>query len=242
MATAQTEISKIETTIGVWLDTKHVIMLVLILGLSLFVVYSYASKRADKAEALAAVAEQKSQIEDQTNAIYQKQVTDQINSLNQQNIQLSQQVSSLSDSIAERNRVLSNTQASAPSLSPSQLSNDWETLISVPNSVSYQSSGNYQVSVPASIKTVQELESVPVLKQDVSDESAQNTEIKKELSNESSSLQVETEAHAKDNTACITDKQTLTTKLNAANARNLKGKIKAFFIGVAVGFIGGLVK
>jgi hypothetical protein len=236
--TVEAEVKKTWTFL---VDPGHLLLLLLLLIAGFVSVYEYDSRRAIQADNRATLAEQKSQLQDKTNNAYQDQVTSTLHSLSESNGALTQQLAALNATSTLRNSSLTKAQMEVPTMSSTQLSNDWETFINVPHSIS-ETQGGFIVNDQAAIATVQQLEEVPVLKSDLADETTSLQESQKQYGNEVQALSLEESAHNKDNATCTTDKKSLSDNLNKAKADAKKSKFKWFFAGVVAGFIGGLLK
>jgi hypothetical protein len=202
-------------------------------------VYLYDSKKVTEANSKAALAETTAQIQDKNNAAYQSQLATQLADLTQRNTQLDAEFSSLSQSISSRNSSLLREQHQANVLQPSQLSDDWSLLIHSPQSVTF-SQNVYQVTPDAAIKTVQQLEAVPILTSNLADEDKQIDTLKDMVGNTSKALGVETDSHKADQAACVVDKKALSDQLDKAKSDGRKGKLKWFGIGFVAGFVARL--
>jgi hypothetical protein len=171
------------------------------------------------------------------NQVIQKQTADQISQLAAQNSQLQSQVSSLAQAISSRDAALLTLQKQVVNMQPPALAAEWPkyithgTVTALPDGV--------KLDTPAAQDSLQQLESVPVLQADKKNLQDQTANQAVEITNDQTSLKASFDAlaneklsHIADQKACEADKKTL-----KAQAR--KGKLKAFFLGVVTGLVGG---
>jgi hypothetical protein len=255
MATAQTEISKIESTIGVWLDSKHLVLIVLVVCLLLFGLYEFESKRAEIAEAKSSIALQQVAESENTakkladnNQILQAQTNAQLKQLQDTNATLQQQISNLSVQVAANNAALHQQQHTDASLEPTQLSSRWTTLVALPLPITIAKDGSFNLSQEDALVTVQQLEAIPVLTTNLANVNEELKDTSSQLSNEVQALSLEKQAHESDNTAGVAKLeasqatlQLTKNELSAAKTEATKGKFKWFGIGFVAGFITGLI-
>ena len=222
-------------------DPGHIILLVLFIVALISSVYLYDSKRAQAADQKAALAQQQAQLQDKTNNAYQDQVTSTLHSIAEANGALTQQLASLNAASTLRNSSLTKAQMEVPTMSSTQLSNDWETFINVPHSIS-ETQGGFIVNDQAGIATLQQLESIPVLKSDLADTTESLSKSQEQFHNESASLSLEEQAHSQDNAICTTDKKYLSGQLDKAKADAKRSKFHWFGAGFISGLLAGLLK
>lgn len=171
------------------------------------------------------------------NQTIQKQSADAIAQLATQNSLLQTQVAGLAQAISSRDAALLNLQKQVINMQPPALAAEWPKYITH-GTVSALPDG-VKLDVPAAQDTLQQLEAVPVLQADNKSLSDANGKQAAEITNDAAALKSSQDAldteklsHVADQKACEADKKTL-----KAQAR--KGKLKAFFMGVVTGLIGG---
>ena len=235
-ATAQTAINNTQT----WLQ-KHerLIIVVLVIGLSLFVVQKYFDLSA-------AIESHKAQ---EATAILQAQTSKTNNDLDTAKqllstyqaalVQSATENSKLADAIANRNLNLTTQQNNDKILPPSKLANRWEMLTGSDNGDIIATSDGFSVSSIAAITTVQRLEQVPVLEQNVSDEQDKEKNLQNSISKANdlisqgkitvNGLQLQLQDQTK---ACD-------AQIGLVKAEARKSKMKWFFAGLVTGFVGG---
>lgn len=258
MATAQTQIQKIETSFGVWFDTKHLIMLAIIGILLVFSTYEIESHRADVSDAKAAAAIASAQAANaaaatavaQNNQV-QAQATQQIQVLANENVSLQTQIDALKSSIVARDKQVSVQQQSDSAMSPDQLAQRWSTVVKLtdPISVSKTAPFSYTVTLGDALATVQQLETTSDLSADLADANSQINALTDQLGNETQAYNVEKSSHLADTqTSALSlaakqkDLDAANAQLTAAKADARKGKLKTFFIGFVAGFVAGVFK
>lgn len=173
----------------------------------------------------------------QQNQTFQQQTQAKIDSLVQQNTALMQQNTALVSAITTRDTQLKTTQKSVPQLSPDQLSLEWQKSIKNAGNIKPET-GGYSVDQAAAVATLQALESVPVLTQDISDLQASNANLNVQLVNETQIFQAEQKAHGSDNDA---NKAVIVAKdaeIKDVKAQCRKSKMKWFWLGAVAGFLG----
>lgn len=193
------------------IDKKHIIGWGLAVLLALGLVYSIEARVADKADARATAAEAQLVLIQKQNTDFQASVKAQLDNLAAQN-------QTLTNALAKQKQIDS-------SLTPSQLGERVATLTDVQKSeVTPLENGHFDLTSNAVLQAALKLEEVPVLTQ--------------QLSNETKALDLEKQAHQSDlsasNAALVACKADV-TKVKA-DAR--KSKWKWFAAGVVVGFIG----
>jgi hypothetical protein len=217
-----------------WL-THHLLLLGLTGALVLGSVYGVEALLAKHAHEAALDKQAFAQTLLQQNQQFQQQTQATINSLAQQNATLQAEVGSLANAIASRDAQLRTQQAQVPQLTPDQLSVEWQKDIKNAGNIK-PSTGGYLVDQQAAIASVQAIEAVPVLEQDVSDLQKQNSSLQVQFVNEVAIYNDEKKAHASDNasnTATISAKD---AEIKDIKAQARKSKLKWFGLGFLAGF------
>ncbi len=221
-----------------WLR-HHLILLALVGVLTFSGIYGIESliSRHDHEAALRMEALAQTLV--QQNQLLQQQTKVQIDALTQQNVALQQEVGSLATAIVTRDAQLIQNQNKVPNLSPDQLSAEWQKDIRNAGSIKPTLPSGYLVDQTAAVATVQALESVPVLQQDIADLEKSNSNLQSELNNDAAVLTLEKKSHFSDNqtnTALLTAKD---AEIKDVKAQARKSKLKWFGIGFLLGLIGG---
>ena len=239
MATTPTEIQKIEADVKKVFSfgMAHLVLICLLAGAVCFGFYEWDNRKAQAADAKALILEAKGQQADADNVKYQANTKAQIEALQQQNAILQSQYSNMMNVMAARDAALAKQQQIIAQMPPTQLAGTWQDAIKIPDSVTPQANGTYQVTQPAAVATVQALASVSTLTQDKATLTAANTNLTGQLSNETTAFTAEAAAHVKDNATCTTDKAVLNGTITKVKADAKKSKWHWF----VAGFIGGLV-
>jgi hypothetical protein len=150
-----------------------------------------------------------------------------------------QQNASLTAAIASRNKTVVVQEQKDAALPPSQLATRWQGLV---NNTGIQTAANgYAVTDDAALATVDQLEQVPVLAQNLKDETTTAANLQKDVTDANTlinsgklvvnGLQLQIQDQDKSCTASI----------NALKAKDNKSKLKWFGIGYVSGFISGLL-
>lgn len=233
--TDQTVTAKVKADYS-WL-THHLLLLALVVLLAVGSVYGIESVVArhdhEKDLQLQTIA----QTMVQQNQTFQQQTQAKIDSLVQQNAALMQQNTALVSAITARDSQLKNTQAKVPQLSPDQLSLEWQKSIKNAGNIK-PVTGGYSVDQTAAVATLQALESLPVLTQDVADLQTSNANLNVQLVNETAIFQAEQKAHVSDNDA---NKAVIVAKdaeIKDVKAQCRKSKWRWFLTGLTLGFLG----
>lgn len=191
------------------LDHKHLVGYGLAIVLALGLVYSFESNRADRAESKADAAVATAQLLQQQNKDFQASVQAQLNSLAQANVSLSNALAAQKKKDAE--------------LSPTELGNRLALLAGVKAEEVQPTSTGFALTTNAVLQSALKLEEVPVLTE--------------QLANQTKSLDLEKQAHVKDNETCKATTDALQLEVKAAKADARKGKLKWFGIGYVAGFV-----
>jgi len=219
-----------------WL-THHLIQLAIVGVLVISSVYGVESivARHDHAAALEKQALAQTLI--QQNQQFQQQTQATINSLAQQNAALQAEVGTLASAITARDAQLRTQQAQVPTLTPDQLSVEWQKDIKNAGNVKPLPAGGYSVDQAGAVATVQLLESEATLEVDKEDLQKQNSNLQVQFTNEVAIYEDEKKAHASDNAA---NKATISAKdaeIKDVKAQCRKSKTKIAGIFAVVGII-----
>jgi hypothetical protein len=213
---------------------QHLILLALVLLLAFGGIYGVESLIAKHDHENALEKQAFAQTLQQQNQTFQAQTQSQINTLVQANTVLQQQVGVLATAITTRDSQLRTQQAAVPQLTPDQLSVEWQKDIKNAGNIK-PIVGGYQVDQAAAVASVQAIEAVPVLQQDIADLQTSNKNLGVQFVNEVAIYEDEKKAHKSDKDA---DKATIDAR--DGTIKDLKSDIrKGRFKWFAIGFIAG---
>ena len=215
-------------------DKTHLALALAVLLLVAGLGYKIISNQADKADTKFAAAQSVAAATDKQNAAIQQQIVQRLSELASENQRLEGQVVTLASAISKRDSVLTTQTAALPSLTPTQLGNQWGALSAEP-SPQVDATGNFSVPVPLAQKSVIALMTVPVLQKDKVDLQSEVEAKSSIIVNDGTALLSEKQAHISDNVACKADKQMLTAKVDKVTKDARRGKIRAFMFGVGIG-------
>jgi hypothetical protein len=218
-----------------WLK-HHVILLLLVVGLVIGSIYGIESVIAKHDHEKDVQMQTLAQTMVQQNQLFQQQTKAEIDTLVQQNAVLIQQNTALASAITSRDAQLRTQQSQVPQLNPDQLSVEWQKSIKNAGNIK-PATGGYLVDQSAAVASLQAIEAVPVLQQDVIDLQKSNANLSVQLGNETSIFLAEQKAHASDNasnTAVIYAKD---AEIKDVKAQCRKSKTKIAAIAGVIGFI-----
>lgn len=215
---------------------SHLILILVLVASVIAGVYLYDSRRADQADSRAALAALKAEQADQKNSAVQQSTSTQIAILASQNAALQQQVSALASAIAVRDAALSRAVSTVPSQSPSSLAVEWGVSAGEP-APAIDPQGNFIATLPLAQKSTIALMTVPTLKADNADLTAQVAKDTTVIANDGQSLRLEKEAHLSDNASCVADKAALNASVQKVKADGRRSK----FRWAAMGYVAGLL-
>lgn len=210
-----TELQNVETTVAT--DAKkvltfglsHLVLICMLAGATCFGFYEYDNRRAQAADAKAAIAVAEGKQADADNIKYQASTAAQIIALQQANAELSTQYASIMNAMAARDAALAKQQQVIAAMPPTELAETWEQAIKIPNSVTPSPNGTYSVTQPAAVATVQALNSVATLTKDKADLQTSNELLNTKLDHDDAAFALEVSSHTADNTTCTADKKAL---------------------------------
>lgn len=234
--TLSTTINADEVKAKSWLLAhERLIVVVLCLLSFLFVANKYLSHEAEKDNAAAVQAQSILTAQQATDKALAAQVAQTQAQYQALVVQLSQQNAQLAASIQTRTVVLQQQQTVDKTLPLPALSTRWTQLANLqPNDLTATPDG-VTVTDAGARSTVEELEKVPTLTQDVADGQTENANLQKELdASNVVSKDLTTQVSAL-NTTIVDKDKACTTELTAAKAVARKGKLKAFLYGIGVG-------
>ena len=237
--------------IGVWLDPVHIILVIMLIFASLGGVYLFESKEADAAAARAEIATQAANAAQAAsasqaiqNAAIQAQAKEVEAALTAANAQLAQANAQLIASNKQITNALVAQQAKVPTLPPAQQATLWEQL--EPKATVTLTPTGFSVDQVGGVATIQDLQALAADKQQLANFQTEVNNDLTEITNEQAALAAEKKAHASDIAAeeakltAANDKyKELNDQFTEYKHKARRNYIKAFFIGVVVGVIGG---
>jgi len=219
-----------------WLK-HHVVLLLLVVGLVIGSIYGIESVIANHDHEKDVQMQTLAQTMVQQNQLFQQQTKAEIDTLVQQNAVLIQQNTALASAITSRDTQLRTQQSQVPQLSPDQLSVEWQKDIKNAGNIK-PSTGGYLVDQAAAVASLQAIEAVPVLQQDITDLQKSNANLGVQLVNETAIFEAEKKSHGSDNDTNKTVLAAKDAELKDVKAQCRKSKLKWFGLGVVVGFFG----
>jgi DNA mismatch repair ATPase MutL len=244
MATTTTATTTTPTAVTVTATTswikqhERMVICAMFLAVTLFLGGKFLDREAAKAQANATVAvqlasdaklaaQQAAQQAAQTQAQYQAM----LDALQKQNAALAQ-------AVTQRNVVLVQQQAVDKTLSPTQLTQRWAAL--VPNTQPTVTPTGITVTTADAQLTVAQLENVPVLTQNLKDETAIAANLQSELAAQGKVVAEDNTLISALNVEIADNNKACKAEVAAVKADARKGKVKWFKIGFVTGFISGL--
>lgn len=207
----------------VWaFGVSHLVLISLLFVSLVGSVYLFDSRRVDKADYAAQLAQQHEAQVVAANTTFQQQTQARI-------AELTATVAQLQSKQQVRNSQLATQQKTDESLAPTDLADRWEKL--VPDSKVLPTPSGYILDSASGLETIQSLEQLPVLTANLADE----TQIANSFQSE---YKLEQSAHISDNETCKVQLATDATVLKSVKADARKSKWKWFIAGVVTGFIG----
>lgn len=223
-----------------WLQVhEKLIITFMVLLVVFFAVYkvlgiasSYESHKAQEAQAVVTAQAAKNDVAldmaKQLLASYQQQLTITI-AANQ----------TLTNAIATRNVQLNTQQKTDSQMAPDALAGRWSGLIG-DTGVQTSASG-YAVTSSAALATVQQIESVPVLTQDLTDEQSKNSNLQDSVDKANALISQGQIVVSGLNLQLTEADKACKVSIDAEKAKARKGKLRWFGIGYASGFISGIL-
>ena len=245
------DIAAVEKKIGVWLDPMHIVLVIMLIFASLGGVYLFESKEAGAAAARAEIATQAANAAQAAsasqaiqNAAIQAQAKEVEAALTAANAQLAQANAQLIASNKQITTALVAQQAKVPTLPPAQQATLWEQL--EPKATVTLTPTGFSVDQVGGVATIQDLQALAADKQQLANFQTEVDNDLKEITNANAALDAEKKAHASDIAAEEAKLTAANDKYKALNGdfttykhKARRNYIKAFFIGVVVGVIGG---
>jgi hypothetical protein len=218
-------------------DKAHLTLLAIVLAVAGLASYLIIDRVAQKAHDQAVIAQIQLDSAKKANSDLAAIVAQQASILAEQRKELDAHDALLQDAIKNRTVVLNQQQKTDSTLPPSELSKRWAGLIEQPEAAIANSNGSFVVAPEAGLRTVQTLESVPVLTQDIDDLNKtiadRNTVIagldqtvalqKQEITSDANVLKAQIAADQ--------------TELKAVKTAARRSKIKVFIAGYVAGFL-----
>lgn len=222
-----------------WLKAhERLVMLAMVLAFGTFGIGKVYDVAAAHKEAAVLVAQQKSASDEKQLAAVTAQATATASQYQAMVDALTKQNAALAAAVAQRNTGLAVQQKTDSSSTAADLAVRWSVL--VPTVLPTVTSSGVSLTVQQARDTVVELEQVPVLIQNLKDETTISANKEAEL--EKSDLLVN-DLHVQIsalNIKSVDDAKTFAAQIAAAKAEGKKSKIKAFKWGFVTGFVTGL--
>lgn len=233
-----TEVAKAES----WLKVhERIVITFLVLASLVFLGNKFLTNRANVDNLKA--QQTQAQLVDQQNTNKQLAAQVQQTASQYQNLiaSLSQQNAKLVASISSRNASLAAQQTTDKTLPPNELAIRWADLGGFdPQDLNVQSAG-ILANDTAVVATVQQLEQVPVLTQNVKDANIEENNTKTELSSANTLIGQQKEDISGLNIQITDDQTACKAEVTAVKAAARKGKVKSFLYGFGIGFVAGAI-
>jgi beta-xylosidase len=208
------------------------VVLFFVLEKSLDIVSKYEDHRASTANAI--VEAQK--VKNETELTQAKQFLSDYQSTLAQTVKANE---ALSTAITTREKVVVVQQKADAQMQPSQLAQRWQDLIHDPGVTA--TTDGFNLTDSAALTTVQQLEEVPILQLNLEDERSKEANLQ-ETNDKAKDLIDQGKIVVNGLKLELTEKaKSCTIDLDAEKAKGRKGKIKAFGIGYAAGFVSGII-
>lgn len=223
-----------------WLKQHERLLIVTLLVLASFfavnkglgIVSTYEGHKATQAAAVTAAQAAK-------NAEELTQAQQMLQSYQQQLAASTAANQKLTSAIVARDTQLATQQKTDTTLSPSDLADRWATLVK-DRGVAPAAAG-YAVTESAAVATVIQLESVPVLTQDVADEKTKETALQSNLDKANGVIDQGKTLVGGLQLQLTDQTKQCTIDLNAEKAKGRVGKLKSFGIGYVAGLVSGVL-
>lgn len=232
-------VTQIASESKTWLQKHEKLVIVLLLIIAgyfaidkgLGIASSYESHRAQQAAAVTSAQAVK-------NATVLSDTQQLLNSYQQQLATFAAANQKLTSAIATRDQQLVTQQKTDTQLQPSELALRWAALVR--DSGVQATATGYTVTPSAALATVQQVEELPVLTQDVADEKAKEINLQSDLDTANAVIGDGKEA-VRGLQISLTD-QYKQCKIEIADekAKARKGKFKSFGLGYGLGFVSGV--
>jgi hypothetical protein len=235
MATNPSEIQKIEADVAkVYTFGKSHAILAVALIVSLFVgVYLFDSKRADKADARAALSAEQAKEKDALNIQLQAQNQQLQISLANSEAQQKETAQALIAAAQALQAAAKQKVAAVPTLTAPALAVQWGQEAQEP-APAIDSQGIFQVPLPLAQKSLVALIEVPALTQANQKLQDANTSLTGAVQDADKQLSSEKTAHSSDATTCVVDKKALNDQISALKKTNARRNLKYMIFGGAI--------
>lgn len=248
--TVAAELQSIEKRIGVFFDAKHLILSGLLVLAVVFGVYHFVSRRADAADARAAVANAVAKqaaddaaVSAKNNAAFQAATAEQIAQIKQINEALQASNVEITKALDNAVAALKTAQQANIARTPNERAARWHEL--VPGAtVSPVSGGGYSLNEDSGLATLNALENLPVQSQQITLLNQANGNLQQVVLNDGAVLKKEQDAHksdkddaAKQLTACTTGTQKVQADFDDYKQKARKREMKIAAIFTVVGLV-----
>lgn len=209
----------------VLLTKGHIVLAVALLIAIITGVYLFEDRQVAVAEGKAAVAAQQLTASKEAaaqsalqNAELQRERDAAIQQLTTANAQLSAMNVQLKQLSQQYSQVLANQKSKDTQMLPSEQANRWQTLVPGSKVAVLPDATGFEVDTKGGLDTLLQLESVPVLQEQLDDTGKQVNNDEQQIANDSAILKAERDKHASDLTndaAQLTEAKAETTKVSA---------------------------
>ena len=236
IANAQTVVTNVES----WLKVHERLLIVLfVIAFGVFLAQKYfdLSASIENHKFVQSQSVLKAQQDKNTEAIKEAQsaLADYKTALQQSKVQNTK----LALAVTQRDKQLTQTQTQDKTLPTDQLASKWQSMVGTSEVKSVDA--GYQVSVAAGLATVEQLEQVPVLQQNLSDEQQKETNLQNTL-DKSNDLITQGKTVVTGLQSQIVDQQkTCSIEVQTAKDNARKSRLKWFGAGFIIGYITGHV-
>lgn len=154
---------------------------------------------------------------------------------------LTKQNASLAAAITQRNTVLVQQQTADKTLPPSALAARWSTLINHAPSDLVVTAQGIEVSNSAALDSLLQIEQVPVLTQNLKDQTAQTANVTSELNSANGVITSQKNDITGLNAQIVDSQKACNATVADLKAKANKSRLKFFGIGYVAGFVSGLL-
>jgi len=218
----------------------RLIIVAIVVAASYFGYSHYLDSSAAKAEAKAAVSEQ-AKVAAQAQVVLAAQQTAQVTAQYQAMVQsLSAQNAALATALTQRQAALETQKKVDTTLPPTALAERLQTLGSAPTGSVAVTGDNITLTRPGAVAVVQALEIIPVLQQDLKDETALEVATAAAKAQADKVIDAQATQIVDLNTARAKDSKAASDELASVKAQAKKNSVKWFKRGFGLGFIAGI--
>jgi hypothetical protein len=221
------------------LTKHHIILYAVAIVFALGLTYVIESNVADKADAKYQQQVAVDQQKDASNTQFQQQAVNELAQIKSENDQQQVLIAQAQATIATLKQQLQDQQGKDAVLPPNDLAARIQTL--APGGKVTVAPSGYTLDQPEAVAIAKDLESVPVLTQELGLDQETISRDDTIIANDGKALADEKAAHAADNATAVIDKKTLNDQIASLKADARKSKFKWFIAGVVTGFTLGRI-